>query len=204
MKIRFVTIAALVVLLTGCATTGGHLVPKAQSSVSAGKAVVAFSIEVADGTRYDQCSVFVGRSAATAQWFGWNVAGSPVSTFVIEVGAGDYGFHRFGCSYRGFTVSSGIARPEIELAAGEVRYLGRLTVDNTKFGSAARRDRVPTSVDLTFSDASDEDLRKLRAEYPLLANADVDTRIPESWGGRLSHVLRPYQEGIELVAAPIL
>lgn len=204
MKTRFTTIAVFVLFLSGCATTGGHLVPKAQSSVSAGKAIVAFSIEVTDGTRYDQCSVFVGRSPASAQWFGWNVAGSPVSTFVIEVGAGDYGFHRFGCSYRGFTVSSGIAGPQIEVAAGEVRYLGRLTVDNTKFGSAARRERVPTSVDLTFSDASGDDLGKLRGEYPLLADADVDTSVPDSWGGRLSHVLRPYQEGIELVAAPIL
>lgn len=193
----------LAAVLTACGTTGGNIMPDGQSSVPGGKAVIAFSVQVTDGTRYDNCSVFVGRAAPSAQWFAWPVNGDTVAMIALEVEPGNYGFHRFGCMYRSLQLSTSITGPQITLAAGDVRYLGRLTVSDTELGSAAGYSQMPTSVRLTFADQRIEDFDALGRKWPLFRNNQPDVAIPSSWGGEPRYQLRPYKDGVKLVAAPI-
>lgn len=194
----------LLFLLGGCSTTGGVVVPDGQAAVTTGKAVIAFSVQVTDGTRYDNCSVFVGRSAATAQWFAWPVNGDNVAMIALEVEPGKYGFHRFGCMYRAYQMSTGVPGPQMTVAAGDVRYLGRLTISDTAIGSAAGYSRMPTSVSLSFDDQRLEDFDALGRKWPLFRNKEPVVAIPPSWGGDSRYQLRPYQDGVKLVAAPII
>ena len=200
------TIALLLVTfaLAACSTTGGSIMPDGQASVPAGKAVVAFSVQVTDGTRYDNCSVFVGRSAATSQWFAWPVNDDAVAMIALEVEPGNYGFHRFGCMYRALQLSTGVTGPQLTIAAGDVRYLGRLTISETEMGSAAGYSSMPTSVRLTFEDQRVEDFDALGRKWPLFTTRTPDVAIPASWGGEPRYQLRPYKDGVKLIAAPIL
>ena len=198
------TTLILLFLIGGCSTTGGSIMPDGQATVPTGKAVIAFSVQVTDGTRYDNCSVFVGRSSATAQWFAWPVNGDNVVMIALEVEPGKYGFHRFGCMYRAYQMSTGVRGPQVTVAAGDVRYLGRLTVSDTMFGSAAGYSRMPTSVRLSFGDQRIEDFDALGRKWPLFKTIEPVVAIPPSWGGDSRYQLRPYQDGVKLVAAPII
>lgn len=204
-KLRMATFAIFApLMLQACGTTGGSVVPNGRDEISAGKAVIAFTAQVTDGTAYGNCSVFSGQSAASAQWFAWAVQEDDVATIVLEVEPGRYGFHRFGCMYRGLQLSTSIRGPDVDVAAGDVLYLGRLIVSDTGMGSAAGYSRMPTSVGLAFVNRDDEDLQALRAKWPLFASRVPETAIPPTWGGEQRYALRPYQDGVKLVAAPIL
>ena len=205
MKQRTAALAIFASLvLSACGTTGGSLMQDGREDLSAGKAVIAFTVQVTDGTMYDNCSVFSGHSAATAQWFAWPVQEGAVAVIALEVEPGRYGFHRFGCMYRGLQLSTSIRGPDVDVAAGDVLYLGRLIVSDTGMGSAAGYSRMPTSVRLAFVNREDEDLQALRAKWPLFASRVPETAIPPTWGGEQRYALRPYQDGVKLVAAPIL
>ena len=198
------TILFSIIVLGGCGTTGGQLIPDGQAAATGGKAIIAFSVQVTDGTRFDNCSVFVGRSAATAQWFAWPIQGDDVGIVALEVEPGDYGFHRFGCMYRSLQLSTGVAGPQLTVAAGDIRYLGRLTVSETTMGTAAGYSRMPTSVRLTFEDQRIEDLDALGRKWPLFKSQIPVVAIPSGWSDAMRYQLRPYQDGVKLVAAPII
>ena len=203
MKIPAIILLAIVA--SGCSTTGGNIMPDGRTAVPDGKAIVTFSVQVTDGTRYDNCSVFVGRSAATAQWFAWPVNGDNVGMIALEVDPGSYGFHRFGCMYRAYQLSTGVPGPKFTLEAGDVRYLGRLTVSDTTIGSAAGYSRMPTSVRLTFEDQRVEDFEALGRKWPMFRSRPPEAAIPASWGeGGPRYQMRPYQDGVKLIAAPVI
>jgi hypothetical protein len=190
--------------MAGCGTTGGSVIPDGRDDLSPGKAVIAFTVQVTDGTTYDNCSVFTGHSAATAQWFAWPVEEDAVAVIALEVEPGRYGFHRFGCMFRGLQLSTSVRGPDVDVADGDVLYLGRLIVSDTGMGSAAGFSRMPTSVSLTFENHEDEDIGALGLKWPLFATRIPSVAIPPTWGGELRYPLRPYQDGVKLVAAPIL
>ena len=189
--------------LSACSTTGGSILPEGQDAVPPGTAVIAFSVQVTDGTTFDNCSVFAGSSAATAAWFAWPVQGDAVAAIALEVEPGNYGFHRFGCMFRGFAESTSVSGPQITAAAGDVVYLGRLIVSDTVMGTAAGHSRMPTSVRLTFEDRRDEDFELLRRKWPLFAAATPDVQVPPGWGAASRYPLRPYRDGVKVVAAPV-
>ena len=191
-------------LLSGCSTTGGQILSDGETSLTAGKAVVAFSMQVTDGTTYDNCSVFIGRSAASAQWFAWPVSGDDVSIIALEVEPGEYGFHRFGCMFRGLQLSTSVSGPQLSIAANDVVYLGRLVISDTGMGSAAGYSRMPTSVGLTFDDQRDEDLEALGRKWPIIEERTPNVSVPNGWNDDSRYPLRPYQDGVKLVAAPVI
>ena len=197
-------IILLTLLVSACGTTGGNIMPDGQTAVPGGKAVVAFSVQVTDGTDYDNCSVFVGNSAATAQWFAWPVNGDDVAMIALEVEPGNYGFHRFGCMYRALQLSTSVSGPQFTIAAGDIRYLGRLTLSDTQMGSAAGYSSMPNSVKLTFEDQRVEDFDALGRKWPLFTTNVPEEAIPASWGGEPRYQLRPYKDGVKLVASPRL
>jgi hypothetical protein len=184
--------------------TGGQLIQPGQVGITPGNAAIAFSVEIADGTKFNQCSVLVGESAVSASWFGWDVASSPTSMITLEVTAGMYGFHRFGCDYHGLFVRTNTPGPELNLAAGEVRYLGRLIVSDTEFGTAPGYSKMASSVRLQFEDRSDEDMVALRAKSPLFVNEAVEVNVPASLGGKERHALRPDNRGVKVVVSPVM
>ncbi len=202
MRNQFLILASF--LLAACAVTGGDLIRQGQQSISPGKAVVVISVEVPSGARFESCSIFVGKSPATARWFGWNVQDGTSSLFSIEVDAGEYGLHRFGCSYRGLPLSTSAPGPSIELSSGEVRYLGRLAVSDIEYGTAARYSRMPTSIALTFRNTSEEDLEELKHRAPIFRDRDVTLDIPDAWGDSARYAFRPYKQGTEVVVSPVM
>ena len=191
-------------LLFACANTGGDLVRPDQASISPGRAVIAFSAEIADGTSYQQCSIFLGRSPSTAKWYSWNVAENPIALFALEVDAPEYGFHRFGCVYQGLSLSTSIPGPELQLNAGAITYLGRLTVQETELGTAAGYSRMPSAVTLQFEDHSDADLESLRSGLALFAGAEISTNVLRSWSRSEMIAFRPYRHGPQIIVSPAL
>jgi hypothetical protein len=175
-----------------------------QNSRQADKAIVALSVQVTDGTRYETCSIFVGRSAATSQWFAWPVQADGVAMIALEVEPGDYGFHRFGCTYRSLQITTGVAGPQLTINPGDVIYLGRLIISDTEIGSAAGHSRMPTSVALDFVDRQDEDFDAMAEKWPVFGASQLTADVPATWGGDRRYQLRPYMDGVKLVAAPIL
>ena len=191
-------------LLSACANTGGDLVQPDQASISPGRAVIAFSAEIADGTDYEQCSIFLGRSPSTAKWFAWNIAEGPTALFALEVDALKYGFHRFGCVYSGLSLSTSIPGPELQLNADAITYLGRLMVKETELGTAAGYSRMPTAVKLQFEDHSDADLESLRSRLALFAGAEIGINILRSWSTSEMIAFRPYRHGPQVIVSPAL
>lgn len=192
----------ILVLLGACAGSGGDIIQATDNSIAAGNAVIVFSVELTDDTRFQQCSVFGGTAASTAKWFGWNAGESRKTLFAIEVPAEDYEFYRFGCVYNGLAVSTSDG-PRLGLNAGDVKYLGRLEVYDTQFGSAAGHSRMPTAVRFRVEDESASDLADLRARIPFLAGQDVSIDVLPSWGGPGAKTLRPYRAGLRIVTAPV-
>jgi hypothetical protein len=189
--------------LTGaCASTGGDILGPDDNSLSSDRAVVVFSAQVADSTRFQSCSVLAGKSAATATWFSWPVIDSDPHLVVLEVPTPDYRFFRFGCAYSGLVLSTSVEGPTVNVRAGEVTYLGRLTVTDTEFGSAAGFKRMPTAIRLSFEDQSEADLARLREKLPLIEWRDVAVDIPERWNSLAMNTLRPYNRGLRVVQAP--
>ena len=189
-------------LVAACASTGGDVLGPGHSSLSSDKAVIIFSSQIADNTRFQVCSVLSGKSAATATWFGWNVIESESTLVALEVPVPEYGFFRFACAYSGQTLSTSIEGPKLNLDAGSVTYLGRLVVSDTEFGSAAGYRRMPTAIRLDFEDQSAIDIPNLKAKLPVLEQKNVVVDVPQRWNMLAMNRLHPYNRGLRVVQAP--
>lgn len=200
---RTVFLLLAVCLIGACASTGGDIVGPTDESITPGNAVIAFSVQIADDTRFQLCSVFVGRSPSSAKWFGWSVTETRTTLFALEVPTPDYGFFRFGCVYRGLSLSTSSDGPELNLQAGDVVYLGRLVVDDTEYGTAAGHSRMPSAVRLRFEDHSEADIEDLKSRLPLFASREVTVNIIPSWGATEINRLRPYKQGPRVLLAPV-
>jgi hypothetical protein len=199
---QIIVLILIVSLLGACASTGGKVLGPDVGAISTDHAVIVFSNQVADNTRFQNCSVLAGRSAATAKWIGWNVVESGSNLVALEVPVPEYGFFRFACSYNGVALSTSVEGPLLKLLAGDVIYLGRLVVSDTEFGSAPGHRRMPTAVRLSFEDQSDSDLDILKARLPALEMSGIVVRIPERWNMLAMNRLRPYNRGLRVVQAP--
>ena len=189
-------------LVAACASTGGDILGPKDRFISPDNAVIFFSTQIADNTRFQTCSVLAGKSPATATWFSWAVADSGPTLLALEVPVPEYRFFRFACAYSGLTLSTSVEGPKLDLSAGKVVYLGRLIVQDTEFGSAAGYRRMPTAVRLGFEDQRVSDIEDLTSTLPFFAGQDVSVDIPEQWNSLAMNRLRPYNRGLRVVQAP--
>lgn len=189
-------------LLSACASSGGDILRPDDRGPTPGKAVIFLTAAIADNTRYQTCSILGGTSAATATWFGWSVTGAEPHLVALEVPVPDYRLIRFGCSYNGVMLSTSLEGPTVNLEAGSVAYLGRLTVSDTEFGSAPGYRKMPSAIRLTFDDQRDSDLRRVGEMFPLIPLQDVVVKLPERWNMQAMNRLRPLNRGLRVVQAP--
>ena len=192
--IRTTPIGLFVIMvgLNGCVASGLHQVQHDRTSIDPGTAIVIFSVSAAET---------VEEQIVELGWMQQNgkpqigkirqkPSSNPLRIFALEIPADNMGLTIKIKLDREWYVTTWLKG--LDLVTGQVTYVGRIEIQNIRFvevleageqRTTGKRNRAlrPGSIEVGFSDQSENDLSILRAELSLLDEQTVVKQIPQEW-----------------------
>ncbi len=183
------TIAAAMVFLAGCTSTG--VIDSNQATIDPNSSVVAFSVNTGKLLEYEtpirpvRLHINYGMESVSIRLSDGKTG---LQRILLEVPAQNVLFTQFE-----LVAGAGIfsdhyltgASQAIELRQGEITYLGRIEIEDIKFeenadGSLGK----PISVKLVFSDALEDDQFAWEQQYKLFQNRVPNQQVVGNWAGQ--------------------
>jgi len=183
------TIAAAMVFLAGCTSTG--VIDSNQATIDPNSSVVAFSVNTDKLSEYEtpirpvqlhiyyageRVSIRLSDGKTGLQRILLEVPAEAISFTQLELvaGAGIFSEHY---------VTGGVQ--VMELTQGEITYLGRLEIEGIRFEEIADGSLgEPIAVKLVFSDALEDDQFAWEQQYKIFQNRVPNQQVVGNWAGR--------------------
>ena len=183
------TIAAAMVFLAGCTSTG--VIDSNQATIEPDSSVIAFSVNTGKLLEYETPIRPVRLHIYYAgEWVSIRLSDGKtgLQRILLEVPAQAVSFTQLDLVAGAGIFSDHYVTGDVqvaELTYGEITYLGRIEIEDIKFeenadGSLGK----PIAVKLVFSDALEDDQLAWQQQYKLFQNRVPNQQVVGNWAGR--------------------